>query len=470
MLPDPEILHVQPGVPVKPPGDKHIKGASSPEPREKELYAPFNSSDDGRPTLDVFQGKKLILSEDLAIGERLLGSIQEVIWKGGGQVTHDVQDTDIYVCRYRDGEGYRTASRLGKDVVNLSWLYHLITHNTWTSPLRRLLHYPVAKDGIPGFKGFKISLSNYAGEARVYLENLIVASGAECTKTLKQDNTHLLTAHGNSEKCSAAREWNLHVVNHLWLEDSYAKWQPQSVSAPRYTHFPKRTNLGEIVGQTRIDRFAVEAHFFPPASNQVTPDKAGTAGAMRQKDKNIPVGQNATTNGGTSNAVTTPRGPKDAKKPNGNRKPKDAPLQTPQVSKFVGEGKENETPSTTGSRKSKDAATARLHDYAPDLALYEKERKRAGGVIYGGRRKSDNEVVAKKRSAEPDEDPGQPEEDATKKTKKPKKFKQWQPVSMHLLITGYTRWVGHTKQEDEDKVGLFLLYIPTPFRAASGSP
>src|SRR4030095_9373166 len=104
----------------------------------------------------------------------------------------------IYICRYREGADYIMASRLGKEVGNLSWLYHLITHNTWTSPLRRLLHYPIARSGIPGFKKFRISLSNYAGEARIYLENLIVAAGAECTKTLKQDNTHLITAHGSS--------------------------------------------------------------------------------------------------------------------------------------------------------------------------------------------------------------------------------------------------------------------------------
>jgi hypothetical protein len=239
--------------------NQDIIGASTPEPRE--LPAPLLSSDDGRYGLDVFQDKKVMLSEDLAIGDRLRLSIEALIQTGGGQLVHDVRETDIYICKFREGDDYQTASRLGKDVGNLSWLYYLITYNTWTSPLRRLLHYPIVRGGIPGFQNLKISLSNYAGEARIYLENLIAAAGAECTKTLKQDNTHLITARESSEKCTAAREWNLHVVNHLWLEESYAKWQVQAVSAHRYTHFPKRTNLGEVVGQTEIDRFAIEARF-----------------------------------------------------------------------------------------------------------------------------------------------------------------------------------------------------------------
>ena len=452
MLPDPEILNVRPDAPVRTSENKDIIGASSPEP--KELRVPSVSTEDGGFELNIFKGKKVMISSDLGIGERLLQSIEESIERGGGKITYDVQKADIYICRYREGEDYQTASRLGKDVGNLSWLYHLITHNAWTSPLRRLLHYPIAREGIPGFKGFKISLSNYAGEARIYLENLITASGAECTKTLKQDNTHLITAHANSEKCTAAREWNLHVVNHLWLEDSYAKWKLQTVSDQRYTHFPKRTNLGEIVGQTRIDRFAIEAQFFPSDNTNGPTSAASPATAMRQKDTNVPV-QNGTTEkpkgpkSVAASSVATPKSTKATRTASSSKK-KDKAYQTPVVSRFIVEGKENDTPSTTGSRKSKDAAAAKLHEYAPDIALFEKEQKRVGGVIYGGRRKSTEKAVARKRSADPEESP-ETEEVETKKAKQSRP-----PVSIHLLVTGYPRWVGQLKLEDSDKVGLGL--------------
>ena len=37
-------------------------------------------------------------------------------------------------------------------------------------------------------------MSNYGGDARLYLENLIEACGAKFTKSMKTENTHLITA------------------------------------------------------------------------------------------------------------------------------------------------------------------------------------------------------------------------------------------------------------------------------------
>ncbi|KAE8152133.1 BRCT domain-containing protein [Aspergillus avenaceus] len=435
-LPNPEILRAGPDAPIRSTENRDIVGASTADPTK--LPTP-------RPRLDVFEGKQIMLSTDLGIGSHLLDSITEIIEDGGGTVTADVSKADILVCRFREGFAYRMASKLNKDVGNLSWLYHLITYNYWTSPLRRLLHYPVSRTAIPGFEGFRISLSNYVGEARAYLENLIAATGAECTKTLKQDNTHLVTAHGNSEKCTAAKEWGLHVVNHLWLEESYAKWKLQTVSDPRYTHFPRRTNLGEVVGQTRLDRSVLESLFFPSEEKPVPPKSPRV---MQNKDQNAAAAKTASVpalDENVSDANITPA--KKSRKSSDSKK-----LQTPARTRLTSEGKENDTPSSTSSRKSKEAATARLHEIAPDIALYEKEMKRVGGVIYGGRRKTDEDRVAlnnqskKRRSMDPQEES---EEDETTEAKRQKKSKP--PVAMHLLITGYQKWVGNLKREDADK-------------------
>ncbi|KAF7588147.1 hypothetical protein BBP40_006114 [Aspergillus hancockii] len=447
-LPNPEILRAGPDAPIRSIDNRAIVGASTADPTT--LPTP-------RPKLDVFEGKQIMLSTDLGIGSHLLDSITEIIEEGGGTVTSDVSKADILICRYREGFAYRMASRLNKEVGNLSWLYHLMTYNTWTSPLRRLLHYPVSRNPIPGFEGFKISLSNYVGEGRAYLENLAAAAGAECTKTLKQDNTHLVTAHGNSEKCSAAKEWGLHVVNHLWLEESYAKWKLQPVSDPRYTHFPRRTNLGEVIGQTRLDKGILESLFYPSDTKSESPRRV-----MQNKDRNAAPGKAAISvqlpvkgpedDGAISDAGNaTPAG--KPRKPSENRK-----LQTPARARLTSEGKENDTPSSTSSRKSKEAATARLHEIAPDIALYEKEKKRVGGVIYGGRRKTDEDRITlnakKRRSIEPEAESDEEKEIEAKRQKKSKT-----PVAMHLLITGYQKWVGNLKKEDADKRQLRELGI-----------
>jgi hypothetical protein len=415
--------------------------------------------------LSVFEGKHVMLSSDLGIGSHLIASIEELIRQGKGAVTKDLNEADMFVCRYRDGFEYRTASRWNKEVGNLAWLFHLITHNTWISPLRRMLHYPISREGIPGFNGLRISLSNYAGEGRTYLENLIKASGAELTRTLKEDNTHLVTAHGNSEKCRAAKDWGLQVVNHLWLEESYAKWKLLPVSDPRYTHFPRRTNLGEVVGQTNLDHNVLERIFFPADGE---PDETRV---MKQKDQNVV----ANPDNGTMNPpkpMTKQATAELAVPPNTTPHPDKVTsrvsllgdLKTPIVSRFIADGKENDTPSTTNSRKSKEAAAARLHEIAPDIALFEKEKKRVGGVVYGGRRKTDDDLVVpannkKRRSVEPQEEVGVDEKAEIKRQKKSKP-----PVTIYLLITGYQKWIGNLKKEDADKVKfMFQLHVQDVF-------
>ena len=408
-----------------------------------------------------------MLSNDLELGHRLLETIEDLVDAGGGSVTNSVHRADILICQYRESLSYRIAARAGKDVGNLAWLYHLITHNVWTSPLRRLLHYPIARNGLPGFNRFRISLSNYNGEARVYLENLAKAAGGEFTKTMKEDNTHLITAHMVSEKCDAAKEWNINMVNHLWLEESYAKWQIQTVSDSRYTHFPTRTNLGEVVGQTPIDRQALERVFFPVGSDvdasmdgdyvpkltagrdqNTLPSKASNT-RNRQPPK-LAAGQAVPFRSSQSGGPT----PKASKE---NRRHTDGVFRTPAPSRFIGEGKENETPSTTGSRGAKDRAVAKLHNLAPDIALFEKERKRVGGVTHGRDRKSSEEKAldaSRKRSmSREDTDSGVEEARGPKRAKKTKSLAH--PI-MRLALSGYKGWVGAAKKESEEKVSRYF--------------
>ncbi|KAL2828917.1 BRCT domain-containing protein [Aspergillus cavernicola] len=450
-LPDPEILRAAPDAPIRSTESRDIIGASTPEP--STLPTPITSP--VKSKLNVFHGKVVMLSPDLGIGSHLQKIIAELIKEGGGQMMSDVSKATTLVCRFREGFAYRMASRLNKDVGNLSWLYHIMTYNTWTSPYRRLLHYPVPRTPIPGFEKFKISLSNYIGEARSYLENLITATGAECTKTLRQENTHLVTAHDNSEKCAAARDWGLHVVNHLWLEESYAKWKLQPESDPRYTYFPRRTNLGEVVGQTRLDKSALESLFFASEETPTAPAPAASRKAMQKRDQNAATGKVLNSADADESVVSdaTNVTPKVRK----SRKTMDSKnLQTPARARLA-DGKENDTPSSTSSRKSKDEATAKLHEIAPDIALYEKEKKRVGGVIYGGRRKSDEDRVALNKKRTSMEVHTESEGEETADTKRQKKSKP--AITMHLLITGYQRWVGNMKKEDADKRQLRELGI-----------
>jgi hypothetical protein len=143
--------------------------------------------------------------------------------------------------------------------------------------------------------------------------------------------------------------------------------------------------------------------------------------------------------------------------------PSETSIQTPAANRRK-DGKENETPSTTGSRGAKERAISKLHDLAPDVNQFQKEMKRSGGVIYGGKREKDTEggkPILKPSSRESsgskrsfnkmdvDEPPTEEEvEEVTKKSKKQKK----PPILYRMMLSKDDRWVDKQKKEAEDKV------------------
>jgi hypothetical protein len=442
LLPDPEILNVEAGAIPPTKTSPAIRDATNPEPADDPYPSTPPAHLEQPRKLNAFKGKKVKLGEDLPINSRLKGVITDLIKTSGGDVTKDIDEASMYVCSFRDGHDYVQASQAQKDVGSLGWLYYLITHDTWTNPMRRMLHYPRPRGGVPGFKGYKISISSYTGEARVYLENLIRATGAEFTKTFKQDNTHLIAAHKNSEKCDAAQEWDVKVLNHLWLEDSYAKCKQHAETDPRYTYFPLRTNMGEILGSTEIDRDAVEKMFFPKDRKP----KASKAHAARSS----PLVEKTSRHTKTDDDVKTPLAAR----------------------RF--DGKENQTP---GSRGAKDRALTKLHESAGDIAKFEKEMKRKGGVVHGGRRQKDDEIADKskskgrdstssKRSIDDvevdDADDATTDDEVTevpaKKNKKARKEKLT-PIKYRMLLSKEERWQGNPDKESKDKAQLRELGI-----------
>ena len=221
----------------------------------------------------------------------------------------------------------------------------------------------------------------------------------------------------HSTKCTAATEWNVHKVNHLWLEESYAKWKVMSITKPEYNHFPRRTNLMEVVGQTRIDQETI-ARFY-----EIDDD--------RDESPKLKKPANNAANGNSKGRISTVQ----------------TGMSTPVPAKWRNSqstyDEESSAPPSTG-RKAKERASAKLHDtIMPDVALYQKEMKRKGGIMKGkdrtGSMGSPMQKTNKRSISE------ESEEAKAVKKKKPKS-------TIFLLITAYTSWLDKPDKEDAEKV------------------
>ncbi|KAK4154333.1 BRCT domain-containing protein [Chaetomidium leptoderma] len=455
LLPNPEILLKAPEDAVKVPASQQLEGAVSAIPT-----GPYET--EGSEKLVVFAQKKVMLSWDLPINHMLRKTITDKITKGDGEVVDAIENCDMFVCQYRDGEQYILASQQGKDVGNLAWLYHLMVYNEWTSPFRRLLHYPTPRNGIPGFADMRITLSNYGGEARLYLENLITAAGATYTRSMKAENTHLITARMHSEKCEAARDWNIEIANHLWIEESYAACQALPLNNERYRHFPPRTNLGEVIGQTFLDEPTLRAAYYPGGEENMD------AAAKKKRKVNERAQKNALTVGLDRDfSVMQDSSPAPARSV---RKARATPavgnFVTPAKTRHVRSGKENDTPSimSSASRSAKAQALTKLQDMAPDIALYEKEKKRAakdGHGVWGGKRAADQlDKERMERSSSPAGNADDDVEDEQENKRPAKRAKVSLPeVDMRVCLTGYRRWVENKSTEEADRRKLRSLGI-----------
>ena len=204
------------------------------------------------------------------------------------------------------------------------------------------------------------------------------------------------------------------MVNHLWIEDTYARWKVMTLTNLKYTHFPPRTNLQEVVGQTRIELDALLPFYYHEADSP-EPDVAAAAYNGGNGAANSTVSRLAVKNLGT---------------------PAPATRRTIKV-------EDSTAPPSSGSRNAKEMPSARLHEQATGSSGRSRKRPKSADVSGGNDDSGDDGRRAHKKS---------------KKCSKPAIF---------LLITAYTGWLDKPHKEDDEKV--CPIYIEREREQLTGS-
>ncbi|KAJ3177948.1 hypothetical protein HK101_010183 [Irineochytrium annulatum] len=175
----------------------------------------------------------------------------------GGSIAseYNMRTVTCVVLKDRKGPLYAMAERDGKYVGSLRWLKDTLDKRELRSPKLKALHYP-RPDPLPEFRNYIISVTNYAGQARQDIETMVNDLGGRFTKNLASQNTHLICARPISDKFERAMDWNLHIVNHLWLEETYVHHAKQSISRWNYSWYV--ACLANMVGEVVIPEAEVQ--------------------------------------------------------------------------------------------------------------------------------------------------------------------------------------------------------------------
>ncbi|CCE82208.1 Piso0_001921 [Millerozyma farinosa CBS 7064] len=217
---------------------------------------------------EFMKNKCFYISDDYPISDRMRTTLIDMIIDKGGKVseTFNEKKIDIYIGKYRNGKAFvRSAKSKRIITANVQWLYSVLAFDIWVLPKNsNLLHYPIPREPLPEFRNLKISITNYSGDARLYLTKLITVLGGSYTKTLSGENDVLIASKPFGKKYEAAKfKWrekkslDIKIVNSLWIEECFAYWKLMDFNKPQYTYLGRdgkgvegllcRTKLKETV-------------------------------------------------------------------------------------------------------------------------------------------------------------------------------------------------------------------------------
>ena len=271
--------------------------ASWDRPQERASSPSSSSVDEGAA---VLAGKKVLFARDIHGGaleaHPELHSLRDRVEAAGGTCLDTVAEgsddaaveaavaaADLVVARYRESREFGAAMRQDVTVGTLPWLVHILSKGRMVSPRDRLLYFPYPRKPVPGFDRLTVTITNYSGAARSYLKELIAKMGGTFTPHMTPSHDVCIALELVGEKVNKAREWNIPVVNHLWLEQCFATWTNQTLAQTQFLTFPGAAQLKAVVGRASVPDASLQTYLRPapreaaPTHSQATPEAEGAA-------------------------------------------------------------------------------------------------------------------------------------------------------------------------------------------------
>ncbi|KAH3887645.1 PAX-interacting protein 1-like [Dreissena polymorpha] len=157
---------------------------------------------------------------------KIVGMEQIAIWKKvieqhGGQVDPSYSNRVTHVlCANQKTDVYQLALRDQRRMVTAFWLNDVLLKKKMLPPWQAL-HLPLlhSEDGQRPCSDQIISITNFDGDDRTRVKQMISALGAVYTGYMTRTNSVLVCKGPEGVKYKKAKEWQIPVVNVRWLSD-----------------------------------------------------------------------------------------------------------------------------------------------------------------------------------------------------------------------------------------------------------
>lgn len=179
---------------------------------------------------------------NLRLVDRLIKKLEDA----GATITKNYRLSQItcYVMERMNSTVYVHAEKNQKLCGNIEWVKCILRAQKMVYPRHSVLFYPIPLMPISDFSNIVVYIAaGYSTYSKEQLNNMVGNMGAKVINKFDLNKvTHIVSASLDMEDginlIDLSNSCNIHLVNHLWLEDCYRYWSLQKESKPRYNHFP----------------------------------------------------------------------------------------------------------------------------------------------------------------------------------------------------------------------------------------
>ncbi|XP_063398435.1 PAX-interacting protein 1-like isoform X2 [Mytilus trossulus] len=153
------------------------------------------------------------------LGQEQIDNWKKVIEQHGGQVDTSYSNRITHIlAANQHSDVFHLALRDQRRVVTAYWLNDVLVKKKMMPPWQAL-HLPLIYGENKPCSNQVLCMTNFEGEERIRIKQMINAIGARYTGHMTHGNTALICRKPEGEKYEKAKEWKLAVVNVHWLTD-----------------------------------------------------------------------------------------------------------------------------------------------------------------------------------------------------------------------------------------------------------